>query len=83
LVNERVGKGDHKASITDYDGKNFSAYSNAVQALLVKDQSHFGKLKAAHKYVTPGAHDDKPPTKAELRKALGELRKLKSDYLPS
>jgi hypothetical protein len=67
--------------ITDYDGKNFGNFSNDVKALLVQDASHPGKLQAAHNYVTPGAHDDTPPPKAQLKVALGDLRKLKADYL--
>ena len=81
LVKDRVGKGDALASITDYDGKNFGNFSNDVKALLVQDASHPGKLQAAHNYVTPGAHDDTPPPKAQLKVALGDLRKLKADYL--
>lgn len=81
LVKERVGKGDALASITDYDGKNFGNFSNDVKALLIQDASHPGKLQAAHNYVTPGAHDDTPPPKAQLKVALGDLRRLKADYL--
>jgi hypothetical protein len=49
--------------------------------LLTEDPSHPGKFKAAHEYVTPGPHDDKPPSAGELAVALGDLKKLKSDYL--
>jgi hypothetical protein len=49
--------------------------------LLSKDPSHPGKLKAAHQYVTPGPHDDKPPSAGELGWAYGDLKKLKTDYL--
>lgn len=81
LVKARIGTGDTMASIIDYDGKNFGSYSNEVKALLIKDASHQGKLQAAHNYVTSGAHDDTPPSEGELRVALGDLRKLKLDYL--
>jgi hypothetical protein len=81
LVKDRVGKGDALASITDYDGKNFGNFSNDVKALLIQDASHPGKLQAAHNYVTPGTHDDTPPPKAQLKVALGDLRRLKADYL--
>lgn len=81
LVKERVGKGDAMASITDYDGKNFGNFSAEVKALLSQDASHPGKLQAAHNYVTPGAHDDTPPPKTQLKVALGDLRRLKADYL--
>jgi hypothetical protein len=53
----------------------------ASWSLLSKDPSHPGKLKAAHQYVTPGPHDDEPPSSGELLSAYGELRKFKKDYL--
>jgi hypothetical protein len=81
LVKDRQGKGDSVASITDYDGKNFGAYSQQIMSLLTKDPSHPGKLKAAYGYVTPGPHDDKPPSEGELAGAFGELKRLKKDYL--
>tara|TARA_R110002020_G_scaffold379203_3_gene590261 strand:- start:5577 stop:8096 length:2520 start_codon:yes stop_codon:yes gene_type:complete len=81
LVKDRQCKGDSVASITDYDGKNFGEYGNSVKALLVKDPAHPGKLQAAHNYVSPAPHDDNPPSKSNLKVALGDLRRLKSDYL--
>jgi hypothetical protein len=81
LVKERVAKGDSTASITDYDGKSFGTYSQQVANLLIKDSSHPGKLKTAYSNLTPGPHDDKPPSQGELASALGDLKKLKKDYL--
>jgi hypothetical protein len=81
LVRDRQRNGESVASITDYDGKNFGSYSPQVMNLLTEDPSHPGKFKAAHEYVTPGPHDDKPPSAGELAVALGDLKKLKSDYL--
>lgn len=81
LVRECQRTGDSLASITDFDGKNFGTYSQRVMGLLTKDQSHPGKLKAAHAYVTPGPHDDKPPSAGELASAYGDLKKLKKDYI--
>jgi hypothetical protein len=81
LVKDRQGKGESLASITDYDGKNFSSYSQQVMNLLTEDPAHPGKFKAAHDYVTPGPHDDKPPSAGELAVAFGDLKKLKRDYL--
>lgn len=81
LVKDRQANGDSTASITDYDGKNFGNYSQQVMNMLNKDSSHPGKLKAAHSYVTPGPHDDKPPSAGELVVAYGDLKKLKSEYL--
>ncbi|WP_346296408.1 AAA family ATPase [Rhodopseudomonas sp. P1] len=81
LVRSRQAGGDALASITDYDGQNFGNFSNSVKALLIKDPSHPGKLQAAHNYVTPGPHDDTPPSTAQLKVALGDLKKLKKEYL--
>ena len=81
LVRERQRTGDSLASITDYDGKNFGTYAQQAMGLLTKDPSHPGKLKSAHGYVTPGPHDDKPPSSGELISAYGELKRLKKDYL--
>ncbi len=81
LVRDRQRKGESVSSITDYDGKNFGSYSQGVMNLLTEDPSHPGKFKAAHDYVTPGPHDDKPPSAGELAVAFGDLKKLKNDYL--
>ena len=81
LVKERRIAGDLLASITDYDGKNFSDYSHRVTSYLIKDASHPGKLKAAHNNVSAGPHDDEPPSSGALRHALGDVKKLKHDYL--
>ncbi len=81
LVRKRLKDGEAMASITDYDGKNFGEFSNSVYLLLTKDPAHTGKLKAAHSYVTPGPHDDAPPSASQLATAYGDLKKLKTDYL--
>ena len=81
LVKDRQAKGDSQASITDYDGKNFGNCSPEVMNMLTKDRADPGKLKAAHNYVTPGAHDDTPPSSGQLKGAFGDLKKLKKDYL--
>ena len=81
LVRDKHRKGESAASITDYDGTNFGSYSQRVMNLLTEDPSHPGKFKAAHDYVTPGPHDDKPPSAGELAVAFGDLKKLKNDYL--
>jgi len=81
LVQDRQAKGDPLASITDYDGKNFGNCGEDVMALLTKDRAHPGKLKAAHKYVTSGPHDDTPPSCGQLSCALGDLKHLKREYL--
>lgn len=81
LVRHRMTGGDAMASVTDYDGQNFSSFSANVKALLTRDKSHPGKLQAAHDYTTPGAHDDSPPPKSNLKMALGDLTALKKEYL--
>ncbi len=81
IVRERQKCGDSLASITNYDGKNFGTYAQHAMSLLVKDPSHPGKLRAAHAYVTPGPHDDKPPSSGELVSAYGDLKYLKKTYL--
>jgi hypothetical protein len=81
LVKDKQSKGDSLASITDYDGQNFSSYGQNVMNLLTKNAAHPGKLKAAHTYATPGPHDDKPPSVGELSMAYGDLKTLKKDYL--
>lgn len=81
LVKSRRKQGDSMASITNYDGQNFGDFSNSVYALLTQDPAHPGKLRAAHSYVTPGPHDDTPPSSGQLSTALGDLKKLKRDYL--
>ena len=81
LVKDRKVKGDNGASITQYDGKNFGTYSNNVYALLTKDAADPGKLRSGFSDVTSGSHDDAPPTTATLARALGDLNRLKKDYL--
>ena len=80
-MRNRLAKGETLAMITDYDGKNFGDFSTQVQALLTKDPSHPGKLVAAHNYVTPGPHDDAPPSVGQLKMAAGDLKSLKKEYL--
>ena len=81
LVKDRQAKGEILASITDYDGKNFGNCGDEVMAMLIKDRADPGKLKASHSYVTPGPHDDAPPSTGQLTCAFGDLKKLIKDYL--
>jgi hypothetical protein len=81
LVKDQQAKGNSMALVSDYDGKNFGEYGQKVMNMLTLGGADSGKLKAAHSYVTPGPHDDKPPSKGELAMALGDLRKLKKEYL--
>ncbi|MGY3149551.1 hypothetical protein ACVWYQ_006550 [Bradyrhizobium sp. USDA 3397] len=81
IVKSRRTRGDSMASITDYDSKNYGDYSAQALALLTLDPAHRGKLTAAYSYVTPGPHDDTPPSTAQLKVAAGDLNRLKKDYL--
>jgi len=81
IVRDRQAAGDGLAALTDYDGKNFGDFKTKVEALLTKDPSHRGKLRSAHSYVTPGPHDDQPPSTGELKQAAGDLKALKKAYL--
>jgi hypothetical protein len=81
LVRHARAGGNSLASITDYDGLDFGTYSGNAMALLTQDSSHPGKLKAAHSYVTPGPHDDTPPSAGQLKVVMGDLKRLKKDYL--
>jgi hypothetical protein len=81
LVRELRANGHTLSSITDYDGQNFGNFSAQVYALLTIDPSHPGKLRSAYTYVTPGPHDDTPPSTGQLKSAIGELKRLKKDYL--
>jgi tetratricopeptide (TPR) repeat protein len=82
IVKSRHANGDAMASITDYDGKAYGDFSALALALLTQDPAHRGKLNAAYGYVTPGPHDDTPPSTAQLKVAAGDLNRLKKDYLP-
>lgn len=81
LVRSLHAQGNQMTMITDYDGQNFGTFSGQVQALLTKDPSHPGKLVAAHNYVTPGPHDDTPPSTGQLKMAAGDIKFLKKEYL--
>lgn len=81
LVKSRHANGDNTAMISHYDGKNYGDFSAQALALLTQDPAHKGKLTAAYNYVTPGPHDDTPPSNSQLKQALGDLKGLKKDYL--
>ena len=81
IVRDLHVAGDALAAITDYDGKNFGDFKTKVVSLLTKDRSHPGKMTTAYSYVTPGPHDDRPPSTGELKQAAGDLKALKKAYL--
>ncbi|EIG58031.1 AAA family ATPase [Bradyrhizobium sp. WSM1253] len=81
LVKDRRADGDSQAMISDYDGKNFGEFNAKVFSLLKLDPSHPGKLRVAHNLVTPGSHDDAPPSQEQLRGVAGDLNRFKKDYL--
>ncbi len=80
LVRSRRAQGDGSAKITDYDGKTLGDLFPKVYPLLT-DVSHAGKLKVMERFLNPGKHDDAIPSKGELSCALGDLKKLREDYL--
>ncbi len=80
LVKSRRVQGDGAARITDYDGRTLGDLFPKVHPLL-KDASHAGKLKVMERFLNPGKHDDTVPSKGELTCALGDLKKLREDYL--
>jgi hypothetical protein len=69
------------ASIADHDGKTLEALVPKVLPLLSKDPADPGKLKQIPSTLNPAKHDDKIPSRAALRQVLGELKKLKKEYL--
>jgi hypothetical protein len=83
LVKDRWGKGDNHAAISDYDGKNLGQIGPQVEPLLTADPSHPGKLRSIGSELNPAKHDDGIPNKGTLKVALGDLRCLKKQYLPT
>ncbi len=81
LVNDRCGKGDRAASLTDYDGKTLEWLCPRVDPLLDHDASHPGKLAAFKRTVNNACHDNAPPSNAEMMRACGDIRFLVKDYL--
>lgn len=81
LVNYRWVHKEPKAAISDYDGKNLGELGPKTEALLVKDASHPGKLRALRDAMNPAKHDDGIPSQGALKVSLGDLKKLKQMYL--
>ncbi|MBP9865023.1 MAG: AAA family ATPase [Candidatus Omnitrophica bacterium] len=81
IIKSLRASGDSMAAITDYDGKPFDNYRQKAIDLLVIDASHPGKLRTAYSNVTPGSHDDRPPSATQLSTAFGDLVGLKKAYL--
>ena len=81
LVNDRGGRGDLAASLTDYDAKALEWLCPRVEPLLGHDASHAGKLAVFRKTVNKACHDNAPSGNAEMTQACGDLRFLVNDYL--
>ena len=81
LVRDRWAQGDEVAALSDYDGKNLGQLSPEVEPLLSQDASHPGKLRTIGASLNPAKHDDAIPDRGTLRVALGDLERLKKDYL--
>lgn len=81
LVRDRRKRGDKKAELSDYKGETLGKLSKKVEPLLVLDPAHPGKLQAFRHDTNPAKHDHGVPNKGTLQVALGDLKKLKKDYL--
>ena len=69
--------------ISDYDGKNLGQLLSLVEPFLKKNPSHYGKLKSIQRDLNPANHDSKIPDKGTLKVALGNLKYLAKQYLPT
>jgi hypothetical protein len=83
LVKHRHDQGDTAAKVSDYDGKNLGDLLRDVEPLLSRAPSHSGKLRVIGLRLNPGAHDDSVPPAGDLRQCLGDLKRLREEYLPS
>jgi len=81
LAEDRHGKGEAAASLTDYDGKMLEWLCPRVDPLLDHDASHPGKLTVFKNTVNNACHDNAPPGNAEMTHAHGEIRFFVKDYL--
>ena len=83
LVRDRWAKGDSRAALSDYDGKNLGQLEPKVEPLLSADPSHPGKLRTMGSQLNPAKHDDDTPDRGTIRVALGDLKSFKKQYLPA
>ncbi len=81
LVNDRRGKGEAAASLTDYEGKTLEWLSPHIEPLIDRDASHPGKFAAFKKTVNDACHDNAPPGTAQMTHACGDIRFLVKEYL--
>lgn len=80
-VRKRRQDGDNNAVLTDYDGQSLGQLIPGVEPLLTGDASHPGKLRAIPNALNPASHDDAIPDRGTLIVALGDLDRLRKDYL--
>ncbi len=83
LVRDRWAKGDSAAALSDHDGKNLGQLEPKVEPLLTADPSHPGKLRSVGSQLNPAKHDDDTPDRGTIKVALGDLKFLKKQYLPT
>ena len=83
LVRDRWVKGDSRAALSDYDGRNLGQLEPKVEPLLTADSSHPGKLRTMGSQLNPAKHDDDTPDRGTINVALGDLKFLKKQYLPT
>ncbi len=54
-----------------------------MEPLLTVDPLHPGKLRTKRSPITPAKHDDDTADNATIKVALGDLKHLKKQYLPT
>ena len=85
LVKQRREAGDAHSAISDYQGQMLGGKLGLIQQVvpfLTIDPSHPGKLNTLHADLNPASHDDDDvPSRQVLRESLGNLRRLRKDYI--
>jgi RecF/RecN/SMC N terminal domain len=80
LIADCSGRGK-AATLADYGGKTLEWLCPRVDPLLIQDPAHQGKFEVFRRTVNSACHDNAPPGSAEMKQAVGELRRLVKDYL--
>jgi hypothetical protein len=81
LIEDRCSRGDDRACLSDYDGKNLGDLLDDVYPLLTQDPAHPGKLRMIARRLNPGTHDDTVPAAGDLGVSHGDLKALVRVYL--
>ena len=83
LVEDQWKNGNKGAVLSHYDGKSLGDFELKVEQLLTSDPSHPGKLRSIRNQLNPAKHDDDKPDQGTITVALGDLRFLTKQYLPT